>query len=156
MQNLTNHLAGQSPARRDRSPSPAALRRAALLESVTHPKSYTVEAICAIPHPVPTHALAASACLTHMLTGSHDGYVRDYDLFAAVNGKNFLTAQQRHHCGVIEGTMKAVPVRCWWENPARPTPPGMPQPDSHLAPIYSMAMQLDGLWTLTGAEVSTL
>lgn len=141
-----------SPIRRDRSPSPAALRRADILASVSHPKSYTVEAICAIPHPVPTHALASSLCLTHLLTGSHDGYVRDYDLFAAVNGKNFLTAQQRHHCGVIEGTMKAAPIRCWWENPVRPRPPGASPPETNLAPVYSMAMHSDALWTLTGAE----
>ena len=51
--------------------------------------------------------------MTHLLTGSDDGYIRDYDVFAAVNGKVFLTAPQRQHCGVIEGIMKAGQIRYW-------------------------------------------
>jgi transcriptional activator SPT8 len=144
-----------TPALRHRSPSPAARRRTAILEAVVHPRSYTVEAIGAIPHPEPTHALAASLCLTHFITGSDDGYVRDYDLFSAANGKIFLTGQQRAHCGVIEGTMKAVPIRCWWENPAC-APPGTPLDEVGLSPIYSLAMQSDALWTLAGSDVSEL
>ncbi|EIN07302.1 WD40 repeat-like protein [Punctularia strigosozonata HHB-11173 SS5] len=138
---------------RKRSMSPAAIRKQNILKAVQHPRSYTVEAICAIPHPVPTHALASSLCMTHLLTGSDDGYIRDYDIFAAVNGKNFLTAQQRHHCGVIEGTMKAGQLRCWWENPAKPPGFGVPgQRESHLAPVYSLLMHSDALWALSGSD----
>jgi hypothetical protein len=64
-------------------------RRSQLRPSVLYPRSYTVEAICALPHPVPTHSLAATPCMTHLLTGSEDGYIRDYDIFSAVNGKIF-------------------------------------------------------------------
>src|ERR1700732_2345121 len=87
---------------RQRSLSPAQLRKKALLlpsgSTFSNPRSYTIEAVCAIAHPVPTHALAFSLCMSHLLTGSDDGYIRDYDVFAAVNGKSFLTAPQRHHC----------------------------------------------------------
>jgi hypothetical protein len=82
--------------------------------------------------------------------------VRSYDVFAAANGKNFLTAQQRHHCGVIEGTMKAAPVRYWWENPSRPLPGNDAQTLNQLSPVYSMAMHSDALWTLTGADARQL
>ncbi|KAJ7276149.1 WD40-repeat-containing domain protein [Mycena haematopus] len=138
--------------KRSRSLSPAYLRKKALISMYTEPppRSYTVEAVCALPHPVPTHALAASACMTHFLTGSDDGYIRDYDIFTAVNGKNFLTAPQRHHAGVVEGIMKSGQIRFWWENPA----PKKDEPA--LSPVYSLAMHSDALWTLAGTDVGTI
>lgn len=139
---------------RKRSPSPPAIRKQKYLNTVRHPKSYTVEAICALPHPVPTHALASSLCMTHLITGSDDGYIRDYDIYAAVNGKNFLTTQQRHHCNVIEGTVKAGQIRCWWENPVDTggRPPGAPR-ETRLAPVFSLLMHSDALWSLAGSDV---
>ncbi|KAF9483750.1 WD40 repeat-like protein, partial [Pholiota conissans] len=145
-----------SPPRK-RSLSPAQRRKKALALSLNPPpRSFTVEAVCAIPHPVPTHALAASACMTHLLTGSDDGYVRDYDIFAAVNSKNFLTAPQRHHAGVVEGLMKSGQLRFWWENPTLhdTNRPGIlsVEEESGLAPVYSLAMQSDALWALAGTD----
>lgn len=144
-----SHTSSPVPARH-RSLSPAQARRAKLFSDIRWPRSYTVEAICAIPHPVPTHCLAASACMTHLLTGSQDGYVRDYDIFAAVNGKVFLTAPQRHHCGVMEGLMKGGQIRCWWENPLEVPIPGAE--DVSLSPVYSLAMHSDALWALAGSD----
>lgn len=121
------------------------------------PRSYTVEAILALPHPVPTHALASSFCISHLLTGSDDGYVRDYDLFTAANGKNFLSAPQRHHAGVVEGLMKAGQLRCWWENPVMPdhaAKHGYGEEESTLSPVYCLAMHSDALWALAGTDVS--
>ena len=91
--------------------------------------------------------------MTHLLTGSDDGYVRDYDIFSAVNGKIFLTAPQRHHCGVMEGLMKAGQIRCWWENPA-PVDGPVPPEEPVLCPVYSLAMHSDALWALAGSDVS--
>ena len=118
------------------------------MPSVKHPKSYTVEAICAIAHPEPTHALAASACMTHVITGSDDGYIRDYDVFTAVNGTTVLSQPQRHHCGVVEGNIKAGHLRCWWENPAGGNPS-----EGSLSPVFSLAMHSDALWALAGTKV---
>ncbi|KAF9535289.1 WD40-repeat-containing domain protein [Crepidotus variabilis] len=136
--------------------TPAQLRRSGLAFNLANaPRSYIVEAICAIPHPVPTHALASSACITHLLTGSDDGYIRDYDVFAAVNGKTFLSAPQRHHAGVVEGLMKAGQLRFWWENPSLQEPKtagtGIEE-ESSLAPVYSLAMHSDALWALAGTD----
>ena len=91
--------------------------------------------------------------MSHLLTGSDDGYIRDYDIFTSVNGKIYLTAPQRHHCGVMEGQMKAVPIRCWWENHADLR--GVPNPteDPPLSAVFSMAMHSDALWTLAGTDV---
>ncbi|KAF7331824.1 MT-A70-domain-containing protein [Mycena kentingensis (nom. inval.)] len=151
-----------APRRRSRSPSPARIRKKSLVPATPHPRSYTVEAICALPHPVPTHALAASMCMTHLLTGSDDGYIRNYDIFTAVNGKNFLTAPQRHHAGVVEGIMKSGQIRFWWENSA-PVNNGMklhglgfPEEEPPPSPVYSLAMQSDALWTLAGTDTGRI
>ncbi|ESK94529.1 transcription factor [Moniliophthora roreri MCA 2997] len=142
-----------APLRRRRSPSPASVRRKNLrLKAV--PRTFIVEAICALPHPVPTHSLAASQCMTHLLTGSDDGYIRDYDIFTALNSKNFLSAPQRHHSGVVEGIMKAGQIRFWWENPALP-PVGM-EAERSLAPVYSLAVHSDALWALAGTDTGPI
>ena len=148
-----------APQTRERSLSPAQLRKNKLLlpveSSSSTLRSYTVEAVCAIAHPVPTHALASSLCMSHLLTGSDDGYIRDYDVFAAVNGKSFLTAPQRHHCGVVEGIMKAGQIRSWWENPDMSRFNGATQvsDDPSTSPVYSLLMQSDALWALAGSNV---
>ncbi|KAJ7774284.1 WD40-repeat-containing domain protein [Mycena maculata] len=145
--------------KRSRSLSPASVRKKNIISGAgPSPRTYTVEAICALPHPVPTHALAASVCMTHLITGSDDGYIRDYDIFTAVNGKNFLTAPQRHHAGVVEGIMKSGQIRFWWENPAPANPAklngaGMGEDEPALSPVYSLAMHSDALWTLAGNDV---
>lgn len=96
--------------------------------------------------------------MSHLLTGSDDGYIRDYDIFAAVNGKVTLTAPQRHHCNVVEGNMKSGQIRCWWENPDLANlqngyPPGS---ETTVSPVYSMAMHSDALWALGGTSVRPL
>ena len=157
----TTHVSqGPSPERpiHTLTLSPAQLRKQALLRQDLHPpRSYTVEAICALPHPVPTHALASSLCMTHLLTGSEDGYIRDYDIFSAVNSKNFLTAPQRHHCGVVEGIMKAGQIRFWWENPGlKLNDISLLEEDLPLSPVYSLLMHSDALWALAGTDVCCL
>lgn len=134
--------------------SPAGLRRAKLLSDLRWPRSFTVEAICAIPHPAPTHCLASSLCMSHLLTGSDDGYIRDYDIFSGVNGKVFLTAPQRHHCGVMEGLMKAAQIRLWWENPVNLAAMPGPVEEPPLSAPYSLLMHSDALWSLAGSEVN--
>lgn len=145
------------PQIHQRSPSPASVRKKTLAFPGSHselpPRTFTVEAICAIPHPVPTHALASSFCMTHLLTGSDDGFIRDYDVFATVNGKTTLTAPQRHHCNVVEGNMKAGQIRSWWENPYFVPQSGYPpMGDSSPCPVYSLAMHSDAIWALGGTN----
>jgi transcriptional activator SPT8 len=163
------------PSRRKKgSPSPASKRHAAVAAPVglstfttKMPRTYQVEAICALPHPVPTHALACSYDMTHLLTGSDDGYIRDYDIFTAVNSKTFLSAPQRHHAGVVEGLMKAGQLRFWWENPGfnqrrgfiggQAIPPLGPviEEEPGLSPVYSLLMHSDALWALAGTDVGS-
>jgi transcriptional activator SPT8 len=147
-----------TPPLKRKSPSPAELRRKGLVFSPPKvPRSFVVEAIAALPHPVPTHALAASHCMTHLITGSDDGYIRDYDLFPAVNGKNFLTAPQRHYSGIVEGILKTVQIRSWWENLSRTRVDGLSvNEEVGPLPVYSLAMQSDALWSLAGTNRGTI
>jgi len=140
------------PSPRTRSLSPLPPRHSQLRPSVLYPRSYTVEAICALPHPVPTHSLASTPCMTHLVTGSEDGYIRDYDIFTAVNGKVFLTAPQRHHAGVVEGSLKSGQIRSWWENPETPTPSA----DTGRAPVHSLALHSEALWGLSGTNTGQI
>lgn len=144
--------ASQAGLKRRRSRSPACIRRKNLRHN-DFSRPFTVEAIVAIPHPVPTHALASSACISHLVTGSDDGFIRDYDVYTSANGKkNFLTAPQRHHASIIEGTMKAGHLRCWWENPVIPANGNNSISDAPLASVYSLAMHSDALWALSGSQ----
>ncbi|KIJ44025.1 hypothetical protein M422DRAFT_208260 [Sphaerobolus stellatus SS14] len=139
------------PPTERRSLSPAFLRRSLLYPQRIPTKSYTIETVCAMPHPVATHSLASSLCMTHLLTGSEDGYIRDYDVYTACNGKNFLSQPQRQHCGIQEGAIKAPVARMWWDNPLQP--PGAMDENPigpYLSPVYSMLMQSDALWGLSG------
>ncbi|KAF8320054.1 WD40 repeat-like protein [Clavulina sp. PMI_390] len=117
-------------------------------------KSYTIEPIIALPHPEGTHALAGSACLTHFLTGSEDGFIRDYDIFASANGKNLLTAQQRAYSGLADVNLKAGVLRSWWENGKPINSNGVlaPGTPASRSPVYSMAVQADALWGLSGTK----
>ena len=149
-----------SPPRvRKRSLSPATKRKRAIAfplgPNAPSYRACVVEAVCAIAHPVPIHSLASSFCLTHLLTGADDGYIRNYDIFTAVNGKNFLTAPQRHHSGVVEGILKSGQLRFWWENPtpAGPSEGSSAEEEMSLSPVYSLAMHSDALWALAGNDV---
>ncbi len=135
-----------------RSSSPTQQRRDVFRSDIAA-KSYTIEPLAAFPHPVATHSLASSLCLTHLLTGSHDGFIRDYDVYASANGKTLLTAPQRAHTGMADTNLKAGILRSWWENledGARPLP------ETSLSPVYSMTMQADALWGLSGTAVGSI
>ncbi|KAG8969656.1 Transcription factor spt8 [Tulasnella sp. 419] len=136
-----------------RPATPAQIRRSLFVTKPPFPKSWTIEPICALPHPVATHCLAASTCMSYLLTGSEDGFIRCYDFFAGVNGKTYLTAPQRHHCGIGEGTMKAGILKTWWENYS-PVAPQQPHDgdDKVLSPVHSMTLQGDALWGLSGTS----
>ncbi|CCA77986.1 hypothetical protein PIIN_00700 [Serendipita indica DSM 11827] len=130
----------------ERSMSPASIRRESLRIPPPQSRSYSIEPICAIPHPSPTNALAASLCMTHLLTGSDDGFIRSYDVYSSVNGRTFLTAPQRSHCGLGDTVMRGGILRCWW--------PGTTEDRynaGETSPVYSLACHSDALWALSGS-----
>ncbi|WVQ99819.1 hypothetical protein IAU59_006962 [Kwoniella sp. CBS 9459] len=132
-------------------PPPYMIRRSLFTPAFTSPpKSLSIEAIVGIPLPSPVHSLAATSCLSYLLAGSQDGYVRAYDLWASVNGGQMMTAQQRSVVGLGETVSKAGVGRGWWANEVDGIAAGGIQKRSE--PVYSMAAESDGLWALTGTQ----
>ncbi|KAJ9126073.1 hypothetical protein QFC24_002345 [Naganishia onofrii] len=71
-----------------------------------------------IPHPCATYSLAATPCLSYLLTGNQDGYVRSWDFWASANGGSALTAVQRGVANLGEGVNKAGVAKGYWKNEA--------------------------------------
>jgi transcriptional activator SPT8 len=143
-----------------------------------------------IPHPCATYALAATPCLSYLLTGNQDGYIRSWDFWASANSGSALSALQRGVANLGEGVNKAGVAKGYWRNDVEveevvggdakngsikdkkpPTgagdaafsfleseqanaAPAERKKVKRLEPVYSLAMQADGLWTLAGTEVS--
>lgn len=122
---------------------PHIVRRTALVpRDPWPPSSLTIEAIVGIPLPSAVHALASSACLSYLLTGSQDGNVRAYDFWSSVNGGQVMTAQQRAVVGLGESVHKAGVGRGWWSC----------EVDSKPEPVYSLACESDALWSAAGSR----
>ncbi|WVQ68267.1 uncharacterized protein L199_006474 [Kwoniella botswanensis] len=130
---------------------PHLIRRSLFIPSFsTPPKSLSIEAIAGIPLPSPVHSLASTSCLSYLLAGSQDGYVRAYDLWGSVNGGQMMTAQQRSVVGLGETINKAGVGRGWWANEVEGINNG--SVGKRAEPVYSMACEGDGLFTLTGTQ----
>lgn len=187
----THHLAPQSS-------SAAYQRRINLLPPAPvynplHPptrQSLSLDPTIVIPHPCATYALAATPCLSYLLTGNQDGYVRAWDFWASANSGSALTALQRGVANLGEGVNKAGVGKGYWRNEAEveevvggdagngklkekkqqngandaafsfleagqvdPVPLERKRV-KRLEPVYSLAVQSDGLWSLSGTEVS--
>jgi transcriptional activator SPT8 len=95
--------------------------------------------------------------MTHLISGCEDGYIRDYDFFAGLNGKNLLTAPQRHHCGVGDGVLKGGVIWTWWGNTEKSPLEDLSGMDGAQEPtnssIYSIALHSDALWGVSGTLI---
>jgi transcriptional activator SPT8 len=126
-----------------------------------------------IPQPGHVHSLAATPCMSYLLTGSEDGYVRTYDFWASANGKNMLSTQQRAMATLGEGVNKGGVVKGYYKNDVEieevvgeeeeepplqtASQPAKPAKEivktRKMQPVHSLAVQGDGLWALSGTEV---
>lgn len=82
--------------------------------SAIHATSYVMEPLAAAPHGAHVHAMALSADGSTVLSGGADGYVRRYDVYATMNGKNMLTQNVRH--GFVDGVTRGGMMLGWWGN----------------------------------------
>ncbi|WVR07353.1 hypothetical protein IAU60_004394 [Kwoniella sp. DSM 27419] len=133
-------------------PEPPHLARRKLFLPPAHSPARTlsIEAIVGIPLPSAVHSLASTMCMSYLLAGSQDGYVRAYDLWGSVNGAQMMTAQQRSVVGLGETVNKAGVGRGWWANEVDGIVGGSVAKRSE--PVYSMACESDGLWALAGTQ----
>jgi transcriptional activator SPT8 len=145
-------------------------------------QTLSLDPVIVIPHPCATYALAATPCLGTFLTGNADGYVRSYDFWASANSGAALSALQRGVANLGEGVNKAGVGRGYWKNeveveegsaavdtgkgkkngkeafsflgePQAEVPAGERKRVKRAEPVYSLAVQSDGLWSLSGTEV---
>lgn len=81
--------------------------------------------------------------------------MRAYDFYGSVNGQQMMTAQQRSIVGMGESIGKAGVGRGWWVSDVPGTQnEGGGIVERGVEPVYSLAVEGDGLWALTGTQVS--
>lgn len=104
-----------------------------------------------------TAKLKHGVCPGHLLTtcvlGGSDGWIRKFNWVDTVNNKSLLTVAQRHP--FVESVQKAALLQSYFENEetvgkfsgTQYTENGVP-----LSPVYSLAVQHQALWILSGTE----
>lgn len=134
-----------SPTRASISPLPKlhpSIRPEALTASV-----YDIVPTMAAPQGTSINAIAATPDMRYWFTGGSDCYVRKYDGAATVNGKTLLTVAQRHP--FVDTVTKAGVLMSYWENEEPISKPG---DEPALSPVYSLAVNSEALWLLSGLE----
>ncbi|KAI5463928.1 WD40-repeat-containing domain protein [Mariannaea sp. PMI_226] len=110
---------------------------------------YDIVPTMAAPQSTSINAMAITPDLRYWLTGGSDGYIRKYDGPGTINGRSALTVAQRHP--FVDSVTKAGILMSYWEN-EEPTAPGRGEQEHILSPVYSLAVQSDALWLLSGLE----
>ncbi|KAJ2232249.1 Transcription factor spt8 [Coemansia sp. RSA 1722] len=90
------------------------------------------------------HATAATADLRWLYSGGEDGYIRKWDFFATVNGKQLLTQGQRH--SLVDSVTKAGVMSSYWDHLDIATDTA----GEALSPVYSLAAHSEGMWVASG------
>jgi len=109
---------------------------------------YDIVPTMAAPQSTSINAIAATPDMRYWFTGGSDCYIRKYDGVATVNGKTLLTVAQRHP--FVDSVVKAGVLMSYWDN-EEPLPKH-PGEEPQLSPVYSLAVQSQSLWMLSGLE----
>ncbi|CAG8539092.1 3966_t:CDS:10 [Ambispora gerdemannii] len=154
-------------------------------------RTYDIVPLCAAIHGCQIYALDATRNMRWVFTGGDDGYVRKYDFFGSMSGKQLLTQNQKH--AQVESVQKAGVILSYWENEEPPPPapvvvpppvpstpivikqentngmanglitepsnapqpepvPEAPLPEPKLSAVFSLAVQSEAIWLLSGLE----
>lgn len=113
---------------------------------------YDIVPTMAAPQGTSINAIAATPDMRYWFSGGSDCYIRKYDGVATVNGKTPLTVAQRHP--FVESVTKCGVMMSYWDNEE-------PAAKSHgedplLSPVYSLAVQSQALWMLSGLESGSI
>ncbi|KAG9245928.1 WD40-repeat-containing domain protein [Calycina marina] len=113
--------------------------------------SYDIVPTMAAPQSTSINAITATPDMRYWYTGGSDCFIRKYDGAATINGKTLLTVAQRHP--FVDSVVKAGVLMNYWDNeePIMRSPGGGPD-DHPLSPVYSLAVQSQSLWILSGLE----
>ncbi|KAL8785975.1 MAG: hypothetical protein Q9213_003051 [Squamulea squamosa] len=122
---------------------PFQIRPEALSASV-----YDIVPTIAAPHSTSINSITATPDLRWVFSGGADGYIRKFNWIDTVNGKSMLTVAQRHP--FVDSVTKAGVLMSYWENEDSQTTVAEEGP--YLSSVYSLAVQREGLWLLSGLE----
>ncbi|CAK4030253.1 Transcription factor SPT8 [Lecanosticta acicola] len=107
----------------------------------------------AAPQSTSINAITATPDMKWVFSGGTDGYVRMYNWVDTANGKVPLTVAQKHP--FVDSVMKAGSLVTYWENEEASTlktPPSQPDEGKWTSPVYSLAVQHQATWLLSGLE----
>jgi transcriptional activator SPT8 len=107
----------------------------------------------AAPQSTSINAIAATADTRWVFSGGSDGYIRRYNWVDSINGKLALTVAQRHP--FVDSVVKAGVLMTYWENwdsRSRTASAHTSLGNQIISPVYSLAVQNQGLWLLAGTE----
>ncbi|KAL8916895.1 MAG: hypothetical protein Q9172_006059 [Xanthocarpia lactea] len=122
---------------------PFQIRPEALSASV-----YDIVPTIAAPHSTSINSITATPDLRWVFSGGADGYIRKFNWIDTVNGKSMLTVAQRHP--FVDSVTKAGVLMSYWEN--EDSQATVAEEGHYLSSVYSLAVQRDGLWLLSGLE----
>ena len=115
--------------------------------------TYDIVPTIAAPQSTSINAITATADTRWVFSGGSDGYIRKYNWVDTINGKLMLTVAQRHP--FVDSVLKAGVLMTYWENwdiSSRNAPSHNSDDANVLSPVYSLAVQHQGLWLLSGLE----
>lgn len=128
--------------------------------------TYDIVPTIAAPHSTSINSITATPDLRWVFSGGADGYIRKFNWIETVNGKSMLTVAQRHP--FVDSVTKAGVLLSYWENedsqgksqvimrqihtyPCK-VKATLGEDGPYLSSVYSLAVQRDGLWLLSGLE----
>ncbi|KAF2155110.1 WD40 repeat-like protein [Myriangium duriaei CBS 260.36] len=142
------------------SPRPSSTRAAGVPYYMPSPRpealsavTYDIVPTMAAPQSTSINAVAATPDMRWVFSGGGDGYVRMYNWVDTANGKVPLTVAQKHP--FVDSVMKAGSLTTYWENEETSlrTPPAQSADEpKETSPVYSLAVQHQALWLLSGLE----
>jgi transcriptional activator SPT8 len=114
--------------------------------------AYDIVPTMAAPQSTSINAITSTPDMRWVFSGGSDGYVRMYNWVETANGKVPLTVAQKHP--FVDSVMKAGSLLTYWENEeasGERTPPSSEE-GKWTSPVYSLAVQHQALWLLSGLE----
>lgn len=127
--------------------------RPTLRPEIISAATYDIVPTIAAPQATSINAITALPDMRWVFTGGSDGYIRKFNWVDTVNAKLMLTVAQRHP--FVDSVVKAGVLQSYWENldPTIRTPVrNLDSSAPALSPIYSLAVERQGLWLMSGDE----
>lgn len=135
------------------SPSPRAASmpgglpfRPSMRQEALNAPVYDIIPTIAAPHSTSINAVTATPDMRWVFSGGADGYIRKFNWIDTANGKLALTVAQRHP--FVDSVTKAGVLLSYWENEDS----DRNEHETSLSPVYSLAVQHQSLWLLSGLE----